>query len=127
MREQPKEKREILEGYTRAEKINRIIYWQNELKDVQDFEKDICDFNFNGDNTIRKDNILNKIRIKCFRGKSRESMSREILIPETVFLEFLNYLSEYKTHLKGLIESQDVDLIDITTNIREGKINSKGE
>lgn len=127
MREQPKEKREILEGYTRAEKINRIIYWQNELKDVQDFEKDICDFNFNGDNTIRKDNILNKIRIKCFRGKSRESMSREILIPETVFLEFLNYLSEYKTHLKGLIESQDVDLIDIATNIREGKINSKGE
>lgn len=94
-----------------VQKINSIIHWLKEIKNISDFlMRTNMDYFQNC--------VLEKKYILKYIGRIRES---KIELDEEMFLFFYQWLKEYKLHLEKLVEKSDRELVEIAKAVIAGE------
>lgn len=93
------------------QKINSIIHWLKEIKNMSDFL-------MRTDMDYFRSCVFEKKYILKYIGRIRES---KIELDEEMFLFFYQWLREYKLHLEKLVEESDRELVEIAKAVIAGK------
>lgn len=94
----------------KVQKIKRIIFWLDELKDIEKY-KNYCD----GYNLF-----YSKPRLK-FVGKFL-NVENEVKLSDWAKAMFSEWLDEQSEHIQRLIDESDSELVEIAKCILDGKM-----
>lgn len=94
----------------KLQKIKSIIFWINELKDIQTY-RSLCE---------RNKIAYSKPRLR-FVNKIFK-FEREIELSDWAKAMFADWLDEQSKYIQGLIDESDQELVEIAKNIVDGNM-----